>query len=106
MSPGWGHRGDNRRRRRWPLCTASGLSEVHRPGDDASRPQRHIPAVIEGVLFDLDDTLIDYSSAARAGLRSLLAALGVKENEEHWLLWPALGAPTLRRVSRRNLLVR
>ncbi|MDA8117047.1 MAG: hypothetical protein M0000_06740 [Actinomycetota bacterium] len=67
---------------------------------------RHIPAVIEGVLFDLDDTLIDYSSAARAGLRSLLAALGVKENEEHWLLWPALGAPTLRRVSRRNLLVR
>ncbi len=51
---------------------------------------------VRGVLFDLDDTLVDHRGAAERGVRTWLAGLGIDETgtmlEEHVERWFALEA--------------
>ncbi|MFD2078483.1 putative hydrolase of the HAD superfamily [Actinopolymorpha cephalotaxi] len=61
------------------------------PSDQPTSPMPAEPAPVRGVLFDIDDTLFDYSSSERSGLLAHLAALGLldhgAEHEELVAVW-------------------
>lgn len=64
-------------------------------------------AAFRGVLFDLDDTLVDHRGAADRGVRTWLTGLGLAsspaELEEHVERWFALEARHYERAQRREI---
>ncbi|MFC5728991.1 HAD family hydrolase [Nocardioides vastitatis] len=62
---------------------------------------------IQGLLLDLDDTLVDHRGAAERGLRTWLTGLGLAETavelEDHVERWFALEARHYERAQRREL---
>lgn len=52
------------------------------------------------VLFDLDGTLVDHDTAARAGAGHLAARLGLPEPEQQWRRWASIERTWFRRFER------